>query len=184
LKRAGKTRIRKTRKKGKSPRKTKPRSVWNPLRKLENYLRKADLQADIFMDSLNELRDVIAFEVKADFVRRLCNSVHGDLLSALWTHRKKVEEKQLGDAENEEAAALLTGVFEMLMQLLDLRPCKSQGERLFVSRESAKGFEFDEVPENLGDQKVRQVEVEVLRCGWKIGEKVIQKPKVFEVPSS
>ena len=184
MKRAGKTRIRKTRKKGKSTRKTKPRSVWNPLRKLENYLRNADLQADIFMDSLNELRDVIAFEVKADFVRRLCNSVHGDLLGALWNHRKMTEERQAADGENKEVLATLDGVLDVLVKYFSLRPCKSQGERISVPRESLKEFEFDEVPESLGDPKVRQVEVEVLRCGWKIGEKVIQKPKVFEVPSS
>ena len=184
MKRASRTTTKKGRKKRKSIRKTKPRCVWNPLRKLENYLRKADLQADIFMESLNELRDVIAFEVKTDFVRRLCNSVHGDLLSALWTHRKMTEERQAVDGENKEVLATLDGVLDVLVKYFSLRPCKSQGERLFVSRESAKGFEFDEVPENLGDQKVRQVEVEVLRCGWKIGEKVTQKPKVFEVPSS
>lgn len=180
MKRAKKARIKRPR----GARRTKPRSVWNPLRKLENYLRKADLQADIFMESLNELREVIAFEVKSDFVRRLCNSVHGDLLGALWNHRKMREESQAVDGENKEVLATLDGVLDVLVKYFSLRPCKSQGERFSLSRESLKEFEFDEVPESLGDPKVRQVEVEVLRCGWKIGEKVIQKPKVFEVSSS
>jgi hypothetical protein len=184
LKRASRTRIRKKREKGKTNRRAKPRSVWNSLRKLENYLRKADIQADIFMDSLNELRDVIAFEIKTDFIRKLCNSVHGDLLGALWNHQKMVEEKQAADGENKEVLATLIGVLDMLVKYFGLRPCKFQGERFFVSRESAKNFDFDEVPENLDDERGQKVEVEVLRCGWKIGDKVIQKPKVFGVPSS
>ncbi|OGP60991.1 MAG: hypothetical protein A2162_07280 [Deltaproteobacteria bacterium RBG_13_52_11b] len=184
LKRANRAKVRKGRKKGKSTRRARPRNVWNSLRRLENYLRKADLQADIFMDSLNELRDVMAFEIKTEFIKKLCNSVHGDLLGALWNQQKKVEEKQVTDRENEEVVAILCGVFEVLVKYFDLRPYKFQGERLFVSRESARNFDFDEVPENLDDEKVQKVEVEVLRCGWKIGDKVIQKPKVFGVSSS
>lgn len=183
LKRAKKTIIRKGRKKEQTLGRAKPRNVWNSLRKLENYLRKADLQSNIFMESMNELRDIIAFEVKTNLIKELCNSVHGDLLSALWNHQKKIEEKQVREGENKEVVFILLGVFEVLVKYFDLRPCKFQGERFFVSRETAKGFDFDEIPENLDDERVQKVEVEVLRCGWKIGEKVIQKPRVFEVSS-
>ena len=181
MKRGKKTKTRKGSKGRKAIRRAKPKSVWNPLRKLENYLRKADLQANVFMECLNELRDVIAFEIKADFIKRLCNSVHGDLLSALWVHGKKMEEEQPTDSENREAVAILSGVLEVLMKHFDLRPYKLEGERFPVTGRTAKDYEFDEIPENLGDEKGQKVEVEVLRCGWKVGEKAVQKPRVFEV---
>jgi hypothetical protein len=162
----------------------KPRNVWHSLRKLENYLRKADLQADIFMESLNELRDAIAFEIKTEFIKKLCSSVHGDLLGALWNYRKEMEDKQAVDGANTEAGVILLGIFEVLMQFLDLHPHRCGGDRFVVTRESAKQLEFDEVPRKLDDERGQEIEVEVLRCGWKIGEKVIQKPRVFEVSSS
>lgn len=181
MKKRNRRKIRKGSKKEEAIHRPRPRNVWDSLRKLENYLRKTDLQANLFLGSINELRDVISFEIKANFIKSLCNSVHGDLLSALWIEQKKIEEKQVTDGEHKETVSILLGVFEVLMKYLDLRPHKTQGERIYVSRESAKDYDFDENPKNLGDQRSKKVEVEVLRCGWKIGEKVIQKPKVVGV---
>ena len=161
--------------------KPKPRNVWNSLRKLEIYLKKADIQANIFMESLNELRDILSFEFKADFVKKLCNSINGDLLSALWNHKKSIEEKQITDGEKKEADSVLLGVFDALKKSLDLSPFKIEGEKFSVTRETAKNYDFDEIPDSLTNERIQKFEVEVLRCGWKIGEKVIQKPKVFEV---
>ena len=64
-------------------RKVRPRNVWISLRKLENSLHKTDIQANIFMESINELREIMSLETKSNFVHKLFNSVHGDLLSAL-----------------------------------------------------------------------------------------------------
>lgn len=161
--------------------KPRPRNVWNSLRKLEIYLKKADIQANIFMESLNELRDILSFEFKADFVKKLCNSINGDLLSALWNHKKSIEEKQITDGEKKEADIILLGVFDALKKSLDLSPFKIEGEKFSVTRETAKNYDFDEIPDSLTNERIQKFEVEVLRCGWKIGEKVIQKPKVFEV---
>jgi hypothetical protein len=162
-------------------RKVRPRNIWNSLRKLENYLHKTDIQANIFMESINELREIMSFEIKSSFVHKLCNSVHGDLLSALWDHKRLTEEDEVVGEKEKGAGVILLGVFEVLAKFLDLQSYKANGERLFVTREMAKYFDFDEIPENLNDDRVQDIEVEVLRCGWKIGEKVIQKPKVFVV---
>ena len=167
--------------KNKNTCKAKPRNVWNALRKLENYLNKADIQSNVLMKSLKELREKISFEIKSDFVQKLCNSVHGDLLSALWNHKMLTEDNGVINEREKEIGAVLLGVFDVLVKFLDLQSYKARGERLFVTHETAKHFDFDEIPENLNDNRVQNVEVEVLRCGWKIGDKVIQKPKVFAV---
>lgn len=162
-------------------RKVRPRNVWNSLRKLENYFHKADIQANIFMESINELREIMSFEIKSNFVQKLCNSVHGDLLSALWNQKRVIEEDEVITEREEETGAILLGVFEVLVKFLNLQSYKAIGERLFVTHETAKYFDFDEIPEKLNDDRVQNIEVEVLRCGWKIGDKLIQKPKVFVV---
>jgi len=101
------------------------------------------------------------------------------LLTALQNEKKVIEEG--GIVGEKEAGMMLLGVFEVLIDYLDLHPCRTEGEKLVVTQETARNFEFDENPESLGDHRVRNIEVEVLRCGWKIGDKVIQKPKVFAV---
>jgi hypothetical protein len=159
----------------------RPRNVWNSLRKLQNYLRKADIHANIFMEVMSDLREAISFETKSSLIDKLCGSVQGDLLIAIRNYQKMIEEKQRTDGKDEEAGSILLGVFEVLAKYLDLRPCKSQGERFFVSPESAKNFDFEEIPEKLEHGRVQRVEVEVLRCGWKIGEKIVRKPRVFSV---
>ena len=65
--------------------------------------------------------------------------------------------------------------------LTPLCPFKIEGEKSSVTRETAKNYDFDEIPDSLANERVQKFEVEVLRCGWKIGDKEIQKPKVFEV---
>ena len=130
--------------------KQKPRNVWNSLRKLEIYLKKTDIQANIFMESLNELRDILFFEFKTDFVKKLCTSINGDLLSALWNHKKSIEEKQITDGEKKEADIILLGVFDALKKSLDLSPFKIEGEKFSVTRETAKNYDFDEIPDSLG----------------------------------
>ena len=159
----------------------KPRNVWNSLRKLENYLRKADIQANIFMEAMSDLREIVSFETKSTLIDKLCNSAQGDLLTALWNHQAAVGKKQGTDGKDEEVSVILLGVFEVLTRYLDLRPYKSQDERFFVSRETAKDFDFEEIPEKMHHGRVQKVEVEVLRCGWKIGDKVVRKPRVFSV---
>lgn len=175
-----KIKIRKDTKKKRIVRKTKPRNAWNSLRKLENYLKKADIQANIFMDSLNEIRDTLSFEIKAEIVKKLCNSVNGDLLSALLEHKKNVEEKGRFEGENQEANSIILGIYDALVSVLNLSPHKREGEKFFVTRESAREYDFDEHPEALDDERIQKFQVEVLRCGWKLGEKVVVKPKVFE----
>ncbi len=165
----------------KEVRKVKPRNVWNSLRKLEIYLSKADIRANLFLESISELREMMSLEIKSDFVQKLCNSVNGDLLSALWNHQLETEEDETIPEREKEAGAILSGVFEVLVKFLGLQCYKATGERLTVTHETAKVFNFDEIPEKLNDRRVHGIEVEVLRCGWKIGNKVIQKPTVFVV---
>lgn len=162
-------------------RKVRPRNIWNSLRKLENYLHKTDIQANIFMESINELREIMSFDIKSNLVHKLCNSVNGDLLSALWNYKKSIEEDEVISEKENEAGVILLGVFEVLIKFLNLQSYKDKGDRLFVTGKTAKNFDFDEIPENLDDDRGQNIEVEVLRCGWKIGDKVIQKPKVFVV---
>lgn len=162
-------------------RKVRPKNVWNSLRKLENYLHKTDIQANIFLESINELKEKMFFEIKSDLVHNLCNSVHGDLLSALWNQKRVIEGDEVITETEKETGEILLGVFEVLVKFLGLQSYKIIGERFLMTRETAKHFDFDEIPENLDDDRVHNIEVEVLRCGWKIGDKVIQKPKVFAV---
>lgn len=175
-----KKKVRKNTEKKRIVLKAKPRNVWNSLRKLENYLKKADIQANIFMDSLNEIRETLSFEIKAEFVKKLCNSVNGDLLSALLEHKKIIEEKGRNEEGNTKANSIILGIFDSLISVLNLSPYKSAGEKFFVTRESARDYDFDEHPESLDEEGIQKFQVEVLRCGWKLGEKVVVKPKVFE----
>lgn len=175
-----KKKIRKNTEKKRIVRKAKPRNVWNSLRKLENYLKKADIQANIFMDSLNEIRETLSFEIKAEIIKKLCNSVNGDLLCALLGNIKSIEEKGRFEGINNEANFIILGIFDALVSVLNLSPYKSAGEKFFVTRESARDYDFDKHPEALDDEEIQKFQVEVLRCGWKLGEKVVVKPKVFE----
>lgn len=159
--------------------KTRPKNVWNTVRKLEGYLKKADIQASVFMNSLHELREAVSFEIKTDIVQKLCNTVNGDLLHALLEHKIKTEAGQ--DRGNIEENAILLGIFKALEHVLDLTPYRSDRERLAVSKEAVREYDFDEHPESLDNENAKKLEVEVLRCGWKIGDRIVIKPKVFEV---
>jgi len=158
--------------------KRKPKKVWNSVRKLEGYLKKADIQANIFLDSLQELRDEITHEVKGCIVRDLCKSVNGDILHELLEHKMRLEAGRLGNSI--EQNAILSGIFDTLTEVLHLAPVRAAGERFTVSRNSAKEYNFEEHPEALDDEKIEQFEVEVLRCGWKVESKMVVKPMVFE----
>lgn len=161
----------------KSP-KRKPKNVWNSVRKLEGYLKKADIQANVFLDSLQELRNEITLEVKGCIVRDLCKSVNGDILHELLEHKKRLEAGRLGNSI--EQNAVLSGIFDTLTEVLQLAPVRSAGERFTVSRNSAKEYNFEEHPEALDNEKIEQFVVEVLRCGWKVENKMVVKPMVFE----
>lgn len=166
--------------KNKQPlKKTRPKNVWNSIRKLEGYLRKADIQAGVFMHSLHELREAVSFEIKADIVQKLCNTVNGDLLHALLEHKLKTEAGQ--DRCNIEENAILLGIFEALENVLNLTPYRTDGERLTANKQAVREYDFDEHPEFLDSENAEKLEVEVLRCGWKIGGRIVIKPKVFEV---
>ncbi|MBI5846632.1 MAG: hypothetical protein HZB31_01520 [Nitrospirae bacterium] len=158
--------------------KRKPKNVWNSVRKLEGYLKKADIQANVFMDSLQELRDEITLEVKGCIVRDLCKSVNGDILHELSEHKRRREAGRLGNSI--EQNAVLGSIFDTLTDVLQLAPVRNVGERFSLSRTTAKDYEFDEHPQALDDEKVEHFEVEVLRCGWKVGSRLIVRPIVFE----
>jgi hypothetical protein len=158
--------------------KRRPKNVWNSVRKLEGYLRKADIQAIAFMESLRELRDSVTVEVKSNIVRELCRSVNGDILHELLEHKKEVEHGNLGNSI--EQNAVLSGIFDTLTDVLDLSPVKAPGERFSVSKETAKGYVFEEYPEAMDDENLEHFRVEVLRCGWRVGGKLVVKPTVFE----
>lgn len=160
--------------------KAKPKNVWNSIRKLENYLKKAGIQANIFMESLNELRDLLSFEIRAALVKNLCNSVNGDLLSAVWKHKKRLEEQGTGEG-NREADVILLGVFSAFENVLNITPYKSEGDKISITRDSSKDYDFDVHPDALDDESIQEFEAEVLRGGWKIENRVIIKPKVFEI---
>ena len=158
--------------------KRKPKNVWNSARKLEGYLKKADIQASVFLDSLQELIDEIALEVRGCVVRDLCRSVNGDILHELLEHKRRMEAGRLGNSI--EQNAVLGGIFDTIAEVLHLAPVRSAGERFSVSRNSAKEYNFEKYPEALGNESIEQFEVEVLRSGWKVGNKLIVKPTVFE----
>lgn len=170
----------KTKKKSKQVlKKTKPKNVWNAIRKLEGYLKKADIQAGVFINSLNDLRAAVSFEIKTDIVQKLCNTVNGDLLHALLEHKVKTDSGQ--DRGNIEENAILLGIFEALEHGLDITPYRSDGERLVISKEALREYDFDEYPASLHNENVKKLEIEVLRCGWKMGGRLVIKPKVFEL---
>lgn len=158
--------------------KRRPKNVWNSVRKLEGYLRKADIQAGVFLDSLQELRDEITLEVKGCVVRDLCKSVNGDILHELMEHKKRTEAGRLGSSI--EQNAVFAGIFDTLTHVLHLSPVRTHGERFIVVKKKAKEYDFDEYPEALSNESVEQLEVEVLRCGWRVGHKLVVKPTVFE----
>ena len=162
-----------------TPKKTRPKNVWNAVRKLEGHLKKADIQATVFMDSLYELRAAIALDVKTEIVKKLCNTVNGDLLHALLEHKMRTEKGQ--DSGHTEENAILLGILEALEQVLDLTPYRSDGERLAVSKKTVQAYDFEEYPESLDNDKDEKLEIEVLRCGWKIDSRIVIKPKVFEL---
>lgn len=156
----------------------RPKDVWNSLRKLEGYLRKADIQANGFMASLRDLREMLSFEVKKEIINKLCCSVNGDILHVLIEHKNRVESGK--DDGNIEQNAVLLGVYDTLSNTLGIEPFKAKGERLRISRDSAKSYEFEDYPEALGDETVKNFEIEVLRPGWKAEGRVVVKPVVFE----
>ena len=156
----------------------RPKDVWNSVRKLEGFLKKADIQAGIFMDSLCELRDAISLEVKADTVKGLCSSVNGDILHALLEQKKRVDEGR--DSADIEKNAIMLGIFDTLIRVLDLESVGTPGERIQVTRETVKQYDFEEYPEALNTAETKTFKVAVLRPGWKIGETMVIKPKVFE----
>ena len=158
--------------------KTRPKNVWNAVRKLEGHLKKADIQATILTDSLYELRAAVSIDIKKEIVQKLCNTVNGDLLHALFEQKVKAEKGQ--DSGHIEENAIMIGILEALEQVLDLTPYRSDGERLTVSKETVRAYDFYEYPESL-DNNDKKLEVEILRCGWKINGKLVIRPKVFEV---
>ena len=159
--------------------KKRPKNVWNSARKLEGYLKKADIQANIFIDTLHELRDAVSLEIKADIVQKLCNTVNGDILNALFDHKKHVEAgKDNGDIKEN---AILLSVLDALENILNLAPYRRVGERFSINGKSAKKYSFEEYPASLEDGDDQGFEVEVLRCGWKVNNKIIVKPVIFEV---
>ncbi|MBI5641502.1 MAG: hypothetical protein HZA17_13865 [Nitrospirae bacterium] len=156
----------------------RPKDIWNSVRRLEGFLKKADIHANILLDSLGVLRAAVDFEVRKEIVRGLCNSVNGDILHALLGHKKRMDEGKYGD--NFEQNAILTGVLDTLTQVLDLKPARAEGERIFIRKDSAAEFTFEEYPGAMDNPDLGKFEIEVLRCGWKVKGKVVIKPVVFE----
>jgi hypothetical protein len=121
----------------------------------------------------------VAVEYQAEIVQKLCNTVNGDILHALLEHKRKVEAGK--DGGNIEENAILLGILESLEHVLNLTPFRMTGEYITLGKELVREYEFDEHPETLDNEDVKTIEVEVLRCGWKVGGRVVIKPKVFEV---
>ncbi|MEF9475378.1 MAG: hypothetical protein L0958_01470 [Candidatus Mariimomonas ferrooxydans] len=159
--------------------KKRPKNVWNSARKLEGYLKKADIQANIFIDTLYELRDAVSFEIKANIVQKLCNTVNGDILNALFDHQKQIETGR--DNGNIKENTILLSVLDALVNILNLVPYRRVGERFTINGKSAKKYSFEEYPVSLKDDDNQNFEVEVLRCGWKVNDKITVKPVVFNV---
>lgn len=160
-------------------RKARPKDIWNALRKLEGHLKKADIQAGVFMDSLEELRGVIAFDVRREIVQGLCSSVNGDILHELLEHQRRVDEGVIGVSV--EHNAILSGIFDCLRTTLAISPHREPGERIRIRREDAREYSFEAYPASLDDEKMEKLTVEVLRAGWKVQDKVVVKPTVCEV---
>ena len=156
----------------------RPKDVWNSVRKLEGFLKKADIQASIFMDSLYELRDAVSLEVKSEIVKGLCSSVNGDILHALLEQKKRVEEGR--DSGDIEKNAVMLGILDTLSSVLNLEAVGCPGERISVARANAKQYDFEEYPEALNDTGKKTFDVMILRPGWKMKETIVVKPKVFE----
>ena len=159
--------------------KRRPKNVWNSLRKLEGYLKKADIQANIFMDSLHELKDKVSFDVKRDIVNELCNSVDGDILHALIEFNRNID--VLKTKANEDQLQIMLTLYDAITRVFDITPVHYSGARVNLHKQSVKNYKFDQYPESLSDDNIDDLEVEVLRCGWKMADKIIVKPVVFEV---
>jgi len=168
----------KTRKKPANNRE-RPKNVWNSARKLEGYLKKADIQANIFIDTLYELRDAVSFEIKANIVQKLCTTVNGDILNALFDHKKQIDTGRDNGSIKENT--ILLSVLDALVNILNLAPYRRVGERFSINGKSAKQYSFEEHPASLKDDDNQNFEVSVLRCGWKVDGKITVKPVVFEV---
>ena len=163
----------------KASRKARPKDIWNSLRKLEGYLRKADIQAGVFLDSLRELRGVISLEVRREIVKGFCSSVNGDILHELLLHQRRMHEGHVGGSV--EHNAVLSGIFDCLTTTLDLLPFLEPGERLSIRKADVRGYSFEEYPESLDEEGKEKIDVEVLRAGWKVQGKVVVKPTVCEI---
>ena len=163
----------------KAVRKARPRDIWNSLRKLEGHLRKADIQAGVFLDSLEVLRKEIGFDVRREIVRGLCNSVNGDILNELLMHQRKMDEGQVGVDIGQNAA--MAGIFDCLTTALAVSPYREPGERFSIRKTDVREYDFEEYPESLADEGTDKIEVEVLRAGWKVQGRVVVKPTVCEV---
>ena len=172
----------KTKKHRQLQKKKRPKNVWNALRKLEGHLKKTDIQASLFLESLDELREAMSSQAKVDIVQGLCNTVHGDILHSLADYNMQIESDN--NEGNRERHVMLVGIFDTLVNVLDLSPYKKDGQRFFLRRDFVKEYDFEEHPEALDDENVQEFEVEVVRCGWKVKNKVVVKPKVFQVKSS
>ncbi|MBI4699251.1 MAG: hypothetical protein HY758_10215 [Nitrospirae bacterium] len=166
----------------KKTKKRRPKNVWNSLRKLEGYLKKADIQANIFMDSLYELKEKVSFDIKRDMVNELCNSVDGDILHALHELNNNID--VLKTKANEEQLQSMVNLYETITRSLNITPFRYAGERFSLRKPSVKKYKFDEYPESLDVNSIDEFEVEVLRCGWKMADKIIIKPVVFEVENT
>ena len=171
----------KTKKHRQVHKKGRPKNVWNALRKLERHLKKTDIQASLFLESLDELREAMSSQIKSDIVQRLCNTVNGDILHALADYNMQIE--SVNNEDNREQHDMLVGIFDTLVNVLDLSPYKKDGQRFFMRPDFVKRFDFEEHPEALDDESTQEFEVEVLQCGWKVKDKVVVKPKVFQVKS-
>jgi hypothetical protein len=162
-------------------RKRRPKNIWNSVTKLGTFLKKAQIQSDIFMNTLYELRETLSFELRVEIVRALCNSVNGDILHALWEYNKRLDEGKFGNSIEENA--IIHGMYDTLANILKIHPCRFPGERITINKDSAKDFIFEEYPEFLDDEMVERVSIEILRPGWKIDNKIVIKPIAFEVNS-
>lgn len=163
----------------KTYREARPKHIWNSLRKLEGHLRKADIQAGVFMDSLEELRKVIGFDIRREIVREFCRSVNGDILHELLMHQRKMDEGQVGTDMGQNAA--MAGIFDTLTTTLAVSPYREPGDRLSIRKTDAGEYDFEEYPESLAAEGLEKIGVEVLRAGWKVQGKIVVKPTVCEI---
>ena len=160
---------------------SRPKNIWHSVTKLETFLKKAQVQSGVFINALHDLRERLSFEIKIEIVKSLCCSVNGDILHSLWEQKDRIEKGKFGNSIEENS--LIIGLYDTLVTILNIHHFRIPGETLTITKDTAKSYTFEEYPESLDNEAISEFTIEILRPGWKVDDKIVIKPIVFELSS-